>query len=164
VSRFTLRAMKAGEEASCEGLLRSLPEWFGIEDAILQYRRDLDAMDTIVAEAGGSVIGFLTVHRHNPHAGEIHVMAVGREHHGQGIGRALVEHAEEILVGEGMEFLQVKTLGPSRPNRDYARTRAFYQRMGFRPLEENRLWGDVNPCLILVKHLDCRGAAPGKPS
>ena len=28
--------------------------------------------------------------------------------------------------------------------------------MGFRPLEENKLWGERNPCLIMVKHLACR--------
>jgi len=27
--------------------------------------------------------------------------------------------------------------------------------MGFEPLEENRLWGETNPCLIMVKHLAC---------
>ena len=31
----------------------------------------------------------------------------------------------------------------------------FYERLGFTPLEENDLWGEVNPCLILVKHLVC---------
>ena len=33
------------------------------------------------------------------------------------------------------------------------RTRGFYDRMGFEPLEENELWGAENPCLIMVKQL-----------
>jgi len=50
--------------------------------------------------------------------------------------------------------MQVKTLGPSRPNEEYARTRAFYEVMGFRPLEEfPQFWDEKNPCLILVKRL-----------
>lgn len=40
------------EEADlCEELLRSLPGWFGIEAAIAQYRRNLDRMESFVAEA-----------------------------------------------------------------------------------------------------------------
>jgi len=53
----------------------------------------------------------------------------------------------------GVEYLQVKTLGPSRPDDNYAATRAFYESVGFRPLEETSLWGDVNPCLFMVKKL-----------
>jgi GNAT superfamily N-acetyltransferase len=156
----TVRPLAGGEAEACERILRSLPAWFGIEEAIRQYRRDVESMETIVAEGEGRIIGFLTLRRHNPHSAEIQVMAVEEEYHRRGTGRTLVARAEEILAGEGVEFLQVKTLGPSRPNRDYEKTRAFYVGMGFLPLEENRLWGDVNPCLMLVKHLPGRGRAP----
>jgi GNAT superfamily N-acetyltransferase len=103
----------------------------------------------------GPVVGFVTINPRSDAAAEIHVLGVPATHHGLGLGRALVAHAERIVVARGFEYLQVKTLGPSRPNAAYARTRGFYARMGFRPLEENRLWGDANPCLILVKHLRC---------
>ena len=49
--------------------------------------------------------------------------------------------------------MQVKTLGPSKPDRRYAGTRRFYEALGFRPLEETALWGPENPCLIMVKRL-----------
>jgi hypothetical protein len=50
-------------------------------------------------------------------------------------------------------LLQVKTLGPSKPNEYYARTRAFYESMGFVPLEEfENIWPG-NPCLILVNQV-----------
>lgn len=49
---------------------------------------------------------------------------------------------------------EVKTLAPSHPDRNYAKTRAFYQRVGFRPLEElPELWGEANPCLLMVKRI-----------
>ncbi len=99
----------------------------------------------------------VSCHQHNESSAEIHVMAVRDTFHGQGIGRRLVETAEEDLRSRSVAFLQVKTLGPSRPNAPYERTRGFYERMGFEPLEENRLWGDTNPCLIMVKHLACSG-------
>lgn len=66
-----------------------------------------------------------------------------------------MKHIEGSLSTRGVEYLQVKTMGPSRPNPEYDRTRGFYRRVGFRPLEENDLWGPRNPCLIMVKHLGC---------
>ncbi len=59
-----------------------------------------------------------------------------------------------------MAYLSVKTLGPSRPDAHYAGTRKFYEAMGFLPIEETSLWGESNPCLIMVKHLAC-GKAQG---
>jgi GNAT superfamily N-acetyltransferase len=80
-------------------------------------------------------------------------MAIAESYHGQGCGRQLIEHTEQILRSRSVEFLQVKTLAPSRPSEHYERTRGFYEHMGFKPLEENQLWGEQNPCLIMVKHL-----------
>lgn len=72
----------------------------------------------------------------------------------KGLGRELVRAAEAILARQGVEYLQVKTLSPSMEDAHYAETRAFYEAMGFRPLEEIRqIWGDENPCLIMVKYL-----------
>ena len=52
----------------------------------------------------------------------------------------------------GVEFVQVKTLGPSHPSEGYAATRRFYGAVGFRPLEElHGLWAAGNPCLIMVR-------------
>ena len=84
-------------------------------------------------------------------------MALDRHRHG--LGRTLVDHATDLLRDRRVEYLQVKTLGPSRENAEYAMTRAFYEAMDFRPLEETALWGEANPCLIMVKHLLC-GSAP----
>jgi GNAT superfamily N-acetyltransferase len=140
--------------------MRSLPQWFGIEEAIVAYTRAIEAMETYVAELGGAVVGFITVNLRSPVSAEIHVMAVREEAHDRGLGRALVEHVEKAVIPRGVEYLQVKTLGPSRPNPDYERTRGFYWHLGFRPLEENGLWGEANPCLIMVKHLACPGCEP----
>lgn len=62
--------------------------------------------------------------------------------------------AEDHLRAAGVGFLQVKTLSPTHPDPFYARTRQFYQSMGFQPLEEfPTLWGEANPCLLMIKHL-----------
>jgi ribosomal protein S18 acetylase RimI-like enzyme len=155
--------MQRGEDAACEAILRALPEWFGIEEALAGYARDLRALETWVADVGGAVVGFLTVKQHTKGSAEIKVMAVAPEAHGRGHGRGLMRSAERALRERGVELLQVKTLSPSRPDAHYERTRGFYERMGFRPLEETNEWGDDNPCLVMVKHLVCsseRAAAP----
>ncbi|MCI0331472.1 MAG: GNAT family N-acetyltransferase [candidate division Zixibacteria bacterium] len=153
-----IRPLATGEASACERIMRSLPEWFGIEEAIIAYARAAEKMETYIAEAAGNPIGFVTMNQRSPVAAEIHAMAVRREYHGRGVGRGLVEHVEKLLIGRSIEYLQVKTLGPSRLDDNYERTRGFYRRLGFQPLEENNLWGEVNPCLIMVKHLRCSGA------
>lgn len=152
---ITIRRLARGEGAVCERIMRALPEWFGIEASLVAYVRDIEAMESWLALVDREAAGFLTLHAHGPRSAEIQVMAVLPNLHGRGIGRALVAHAEAALRARGGVYLQVKTLGPSRPNEHYARTRAFYEGRGFVPLEENRLWGETNPCLIMVKHLAC---------
>lgn len=148
--------MKLGEQTACESVLRALPDWFGIEESLLQYVADAGnaaKFETFVAAVGGRVVGFVTLRRHFAESGEIHCLGVVPESHGPGVGRALVEHVEHILRTGSAAFLQVKTMGPSRPCAFYARTLAFYRAIGFAPLEEiHGLWGKI-PCLVLIKKL-----------
>ena len=148
--------MGDAEASVCVEILRSLPDWFGIEEAILQYGRDIEIMDTSVAQADGRIAGFITLNQHNPFTAEIHVLAVRETYHRRGIGRRLVQSAEHDLTSRSIEYLEVKTLGPSKASTHYHRTRQFYSALGFRPIEETNLWGLANPCLIMVKHLPCR--------
>ena len=154
-----IRPMQAGEAAECENILRSLPEWFGIEEAILDYREAIAAMETHVATLEGRIAGFVTLQFHNEHSAEIHVMAVRAEFHRQGVGRALVDCGVRQALARSAEYLEVKTLGPSRESLPYARTRAFYLSRGFLPLEENLLIWGRNPCLIMIRHLRCQNEA-----
>lgn len=141
------------EQASqCETILRGLPDWFGIEEAIQHYVSVIDDLPTFVDSDRD---GFISVKVHNDYAAEIYVIAVRESRHRQGIGRALIQAAQDwLLESSDVEFLQVKTLGPSRPDANYERTRLFYESMGFRPLEELKtLWNEANPCLLMVKAL-----------
>ena len=150
-----IRPMKGEEADDCEAILRALPDWFGIEESIVEYAKDIRKIETMVSFEDAVITGFLTLNQHNAHSAEIHLIAVRPEYHNRGIGRALGEHAEALLRARDVEYFEVKTLGPSRPDSYYDKTRDFYYAMGFRPLEENKLWGDVNPCLIMIKHLTC---------
>lgn len=143
-----------GKSAVCEPILRALPQWFGLETAIQEYVKTIDHLPTILAVQGGYAIGFLTIKQHFDHSAEIYVMGIVPDLHGYGIGQRMMQAAEAWLRQRGVEYLQVKTLGPSRPDEHYIRTHAFYHKMGFRALEEFlTLWDDENPCLLMVKHL-----------
>lgn len=156
-----IRRLSDGEERACERILRSLPDWFGIEEAIRDYARDIQSLETWVADIDGEIHGFLTLKSHNEFAAEIQVMAVASAQHGQGLGSRLVARVQEMLASRGVEYLSVKTLAPSHPDPFYERTRGFYRHVGFLPLEENALWGGANPCLFMVKHLACDREQPG---
>ena len=137
-----------------ERVLRNLPEWFGIEQAILDYIEDARTLASTAAIVDGEVVGVSLVRRHNPASAELDLLAVRRDLHGLGIGRRIVARVEADLRADGVKLLQVKTFGPSGSSIEYERTRAFYDAVGFLPLEERTdIWGPGNPCLILVKPL-----------
>ncbi len=139
----------AARSQLCESILRELPEWFGIEDATAAYIRDVAALPTFAVGDEG----FLAVKLHTPKAAELYVMGVRPERHRQGVGSALLAAVEDYLRERGVEYFQVKTLGPSRPSEGYERTRRFYEARGFVALEEiHGLW-EGNPCLLMVKRL-----------
>ena len=158
------------DPATVERLLRKLPSWFGIESSVIEYIESARRLPAYLAwprdppapagrppAPGGSppgpAAGVLLAVRHFPRSAEIYLMAVDPAVHRQGAGRALVAALESDLIAERVEFLQVKTLGPSHPDRGYARTRQFYAGVGFQPLEEiTGLWPG-NPCLIMIKTL-----------
>jgi GNAT superfamily N-acetyltransferase len=141
------------DPAAVEGLLRGLPEWFGIEASIAEYVEAAGRLPGLVAYEGGAAVGALVTERHFPTATEIHLMAVDRARHRRGIGRALVAAAERQARDDGVTLLSVKTLGPSHPDAGYARTRLFYAALGFQPVEELLDLWPGNPCLLMVKPL-----------
>ena len=70
------------------------------------------------------------------------------------IVRTPVEAAAALAREEGAGYLTVKTLAPMRPDEGYRRTRAFYDALGFVPLEIfPTLWGPEAPCLMMLKPL-----------
>ena len=136
----------------CEEVLRSLPEWFGIEKAIKNYIEDARSRPMFIAREGDALAGFVSLTLHNEFTGEIHVMGIKKEFHRKGIGKKLLAYTESYLRKKKFEFLTVKTLSPSKKSGEYDKTRKFYIAMGFRPLEEFKtLWGEANPCLFLAK-------------
>jgi predicted lactoylglutathione lyase len=48
----------------------------------------------------------------------------------------------------------VKTLSDKDPDENYAKTRAFYKKIGFKKLITlTEMWDENNPCLIMIKSI-----------
>ncbi len=156
---FQIVSSSAEKSKICNHILHSLPEWFGIETAIKDYIEGVKNNFFLVAtnKVEPGAVGFLSILDHNPYTSEIYVMGVLKPYQGTGLGLKLLESAEkEIIKQENKKLLMVKTLGESHPDPYYRRTRRFYKRAGFYPLEEMKTpWGEENPCLIMVKSLKC---------
>ncbi|MDH3642704.1 MAG: GNAT family N-acetyltransferase [Gammaproteobacteria bacterium] len=148
------RDFEEGDRTECARLLNELPEWFGIAEANAAYIDVLGTIPTAVALRKGQLLGFVALEQHNSRSVEIHVLAVNREYHNQGVGSALIAWSESRCSNMNVPWLHVKTRGPSTPDPDYARTRSFYRAKGFDPLFESLThWGPEDAALILVKKL-----------
>lgn len=61
----------------------------------------------------------------------------------------------EYCKDNNLIYLTVKTLDSSAVYEPYDRTRAFYNKEGFIPLEVFKtFWNEENPCLFLVKKIE----------
>jgi len=135
-----------------ETILRALPEWFGIEEAIVNYIDAVRKMPFFAIYDDDEAVGFVAIKNHNPATAEVYVMGVREEDHRRGIGSRLMDMAEGYCRAQEKTFLTVKTLDESRESEEYKKTRKFYLKNGFQPLEVfPTLWGEENPCLFLAK-------------
>jgi len=140
--------------ADAERVLRSLPEWFGLEAALIDYALDASRLPTFSVRKDQALAGFLSLRQHFPQAWEISCVAVHANHRGGGIGKGLLQTAEAWCGLQGARILQVKTLADAHPSPAYQQTRAFYQHMGYIPLEVfPDLWSPQHPCLQMIKVL-----------
>lgn len=149
-----LRDEIVGSGPVCRQILEALPAWFGIPESVEDYVAAADRLPTAIASIGAEDVGILSWLVRTPFAAEVYVMGVLPKYHHQGVGRRLLDHAENSLTKDGVEFLQVKTLSSSSSNKGYEKTRAFYLSCGFRPLEEfPLLWGSKNPAVQMIKKI-----------
>ena len=139
----------------CDSILRALPNWFGVEQGIVDCVRDVQSLPFFAAILdSGKAIGFAALKYHNEYTAEVRVMGVLEPYHRRGVGKLLIERCVSECRRTGREFLTVKTLDQSRKSMSYDKTRAFYHAMGFRPLEVfPAFWDAGNPCLFMAMYL-----------
>lgn len=76
------------DPAAVDRILHSLPDWFGIEEAIGNYVESASRRDSFLAVMDGEVIGVALVDRHFPESAELTLIAVQAGRRGAGIGAA----------------------------------------------------------------------------
>ncbi|MGI8948636.1 MAG: GNAT family N-acetyltransferase [Ornithinimicrobium sp.] len=75
-----------------------------------------------LATQDGHVIGVALVQRHTPLSAELHLIAVGPDARGRGVGSSSVEAIETDLRQEGVRLFEAKTVGESHQDEGYAAT------------------------------------------
>jgi GNAT superfamily N-acetyltransferase len=149
---FTLEERPAGSGAICAAILATIPEWFGLPASNAEYEALAETGPAVVALGDGEPLGLMLLKRHFETTLEVYFLAVLRDRHRRGAGRALLARAEAVARAEGRRFVTVKTRGPSKPYEPYERTRRFYEAMGYAALEEFlELWDPENPALMMAK-------------
>ena len=150
-----------GLSGICEPILRSAPQWFGIETSIQEYVSRIAELPTVLAvhtdphTQEQKAVGFMSIEQLFPSSAELHVLCIRPEWHRKGIGEALLSASEAHARRIGARFLQVKTVSPKKSCDYYTRTRKFYEAVGFSPLTEfPTLWDPDCPCLQMIKALD----------
>ncbi len=144
----------AVKENITKTILEALPDWFGIPEAIEQYRAGSSGKPFFCAYDGEKPVGFLYLKETGRHTIELAVMGVLREYHRQGIGRKLFGEAREKASQMGYSFLQVKTVRMGRYD-IYDDTNRFYLSLGFKELEVfPTLWDEQNPCQIYIMSIE----------
>lgn len=135
-----------------EKVLRDLPDWFGIEDSIIQYADNSKENDTFIISVDGEDLGFLTIKETSNHAIDLYCLGILSKYRNTGLGTTLVREVLD-LYKNNFSLAHVKTLDEG-VDEFYDQTIRFYKSLGFMKLETiKEIWGEENPCQIMVKSL-----------
>ena len=141
-----------GAGAICRAILSTIGDWFGMPASNAEYERLAEQGPSWLAVDDGEAVGLMLLKRHFATTLEVYFIGVRGDRHRLGVGRALMGRAEAIARAEGRRFVMVKTQGPSANYEPYARTRRFYEGLGYIALEELDIgWGPENQTLIMAK-------------
>jgi GNAT superfamily N-acetyltransferase len=150
---MALAVVRRSDPEAVGEILASVPEWFGIPEANASYVEDARRLPSYLAVDQDEVVGVALLTEHFPSSRELHLIAVRRDRHRQGVGSLLLAAVEQDLRSEGVRLLEVHTVGPSRESDEYGRTREFYLARGFVAMNELQRIDWNGPTLILVKPL-----------
>ncbi len=138
----------------CKKILKDLPEWFGLEAANKSYIEGVRDKLFFAYKDKDEYLGFVSLEETSDISCDMYVLGVLKKYHKEGIGTKLVKFAENEARKLNKEYIIVKTLSDSDPDKNYQKTRAFYFKNGYRMLEELKdLWGEDNPCAYWIKEL-----------
>jgi len=142
------------KEVITEEVLRDLPEWFGIEEAIVEYVHGVKNKTFFAAFDKNNPVGFYCIRQENDSVLDLYVLGIKRSHHRKGMGKSLQAHVEAYAKEKGYEYLMVLTLAKKAYDEAYLKTRKFYLDMGFIDFYENdEIFSKDDPCQIMMKKL-----------
>jgi GNAT superfamily N-acetyltransferase len=147
--------LKDPEEKSnaCRGIIGLLPDWFGMPDSNQNYIDEIADKDVFAAVHDGKSIGLLALKYHFNYTAEIWWMGIKPEFHGKGIGSSLFCSAKRLASEKGCKYMAVNTLSGRSDDEFYARTRAFYKKMGFSEFVEYNEKDPINPMIWMIMAL-----------
>ncbi|MEM1166411.1 MAG: GNAT family N-acetyltransferase [Planctomycetota bacterium] len=151
----TVRMLTTPAERShaCARIIEALPDWLGQPDANRAYIAAVANCETFGAEHAGEIVGALALRSFFTHTADIYWLGILPDYHRCRIGTHLVTGAIEHATCAGHRWMVVETLSPRSADEHYARTRRFYEAMGFEPLLEHRADDPVNPMMWMIKPL-----------
>jgi ribosomal protein S18 acetylase RimI-like enzyme len=151
---FDLEPDPDRKSAICEEILRALPEWYGLEEGIQIYLQGVRDSSFFTVSVENRVVGFCAVKMHFQINAGLYVLGLRKEFQGQGIGTRMIEHVRRHCKESGIRYMTVKTVSDQNPDIHYAKSRRFYEKTGFRPLEVfPGLWDENNPCLYMIREV-----------
>jgi ribosomal protein S18 acetylase RimI-like enzyme len=136
-------------------LAKDLPDFFS-KTGLISLEKDLEEQILYGAFTGTRMVGFIILRKADIASLEISWLAVKSNSQRQGIGSKLVKDSLNLFSTKGYKICYVKTLAETIENIGYAKTRAFYKKLGFYTLEiisPYPGWTVDNPCQILAAAL-----------
>ena len=137
----------------CMMIMKSLQDYFD-EHGIELFGKDILEDELITIKEEKQICGFITLKRKFEQTYEISWLAVEKECQGKGIGTRLIEESIEYLKQKNVQLIMVKTLAETVDYKPYEKTRAFYEKNGFLPLDiikDYPEWEQGNDCKIYIK-------------
>jgi len=138
----------------CEEVLRDLPEWFEIEDALKEYILRVKDYVFFAIYKDDEIVRFYSLREENKKTLDMYVLGIKKKFHGLGFGTKLQEYVNEYAKKLGYEYVLVLTLSKKHQDIGYSKTRDFYHKMGFVDIyESDKIWDKHNPTQIMIKKL-----------
>lgn len=133
-------------------VLEVLPEWFGNEEAIIQYVEESKEQIVLAAfDLYGNSIACICLKETSKAVLEVSVIGVRKDYQRKGIGKLLMSIATKYAADNCYRLLQVKTIEEGHFV-TYDQTNEFYKSQGFFKFEVfPSLWSEEHPCQVYTK-------------
>lgn len=154
IYKMNIQIKKSTDSKAALDIARKNPHFFN-SNGLKTMEEDFKTGFLLGAYDGEEMVGFIAFKELNDQAIELSWIAVDPKYQGRGVGTFLVDEGLKSLPKKYL-VCETKTLSEIDPDSQYARTRKFYKKLGFIPLETINPypgWGNDNPCQIFVKIL-----------